>query len=92
MLPSSDAAPTNIVNIIPNIHVVVEFMYLDNLPICTLSDIFDIIFNDSDISANGIIIPLIIFPVMVIINNIVGCKTATDFMLPSCKHKCHKYW
>lgn len=72
ILPSKEDTPTNIVNTIPSIHMTDVFINFDNLSICTLSDIFEIIFNETDINATGINIVFIKLPIKVIINNIIG--------------------
>lgn len=72
ILPSKEDTPTNIVNTIPSIHTTEVFINFDNLSICTLSDIFEIIFNETDINATGINIVFIKLPIKVIINNIIG--------------------
>ena len=84
ILPSKELTPTNIVKIIPSTHIVVEFIYLANLLICTLSDIFDIMLNAIDIKANGIIILVIIFATNVITNSIIGSSIVADVILPRC--------
>lgn len=72
ILPSKEDTPTNIVNTISSIHTTEVFINFDNLSICTLSDIFEIIFNETDINATGINIVFIKLPIKVIINNIIG--------------------
>lgn len=84
MLPCKDVTPTKTVKITPNIHIEVEFRYLDNLFICTLLETFDIMFNAIDINENGITILFIIFPTKVITNNIVGSSIDADVILPCC--------
>jgi hypothetical protein len=71
-LLSSDATVTITVNIIPNTQIVVEFINLDNLLICTLSDIFETIAKATEINENGMIIFVIALLTNVIINNIIG--------------------
>lgn len=89
MLPSKDDTPTNTVSTIPKIHTTDVFMYFDNLLICTLSDILEIMFNATDIKLAGISTTFIKFPINVIINSIMGCSMLADTAFPSCYHKCY---
>ena len=86
ILPSKEDTPTNIVNTIPSIHMTDVFINFDNLSICTLSDIFEIIFNETDINATGINIVFIKLPIKVIINNIIGWSMLADAMFPRSYH------
>ena len=72
MLPSREETPTNIVSTIPSTQITEVLMYFDNLSICTLSDILEIMLNATDISVTGINIVFTKFPMNVIINNIIG--------------------
>ena len=86
MLPSKEDTPTNIVSTIPRIHTIELFINFDNLLICTLSDIFDTMFNATDINVTGIKIVFMKFPINVIINNIMGCNILADVIFPCCSH------
>ena len=86
ILPSKEDTPTNIVNTIPSIHTTEVFINFDNLSICTLSEMFDIIFKATDINVAGINIVLIKLPINVIINKIIGCNMPADAIFPSSRH------
>ena len=81
-VPSIDTTPTKIVKITPNIHTTLVLKKLDNLSTCTLSDIFEIIPSDVDISTSGIITPVMKFPIKVIRNSIIGCIRFAETILP----------
>ena len=80
--PSNDNILTNIVITIPNNQVIPDFKNLDNLPICTLSDKFDIIPNAVAFRVSGKINNVIVFAINITANIIIGCIKATDVTLP----------
>ena len=81
-VPSIDRTPTNIVSSMPIIQIELDFKNLDNLFICILSDILEIIDNAVLTRIIGIIIVWNIFEIKFIINNIIGCTKFTDTTLP----------
>ncbi len=83
-VPSRDKILTNTVITIPKNQVIPDFKKLDNFPICTLSDKFDIILRDVAISAIGNTSRVIVFPINTIAKRISGCIKETDAILPSC--------
>ena len=86
MLPSNVETPTNIVNTIPKHQITELLINFDSLSICTLSEMFDIIFKATDINIAGINIVLIKLPINVIINKIIGCNMPADAIFPSSRH------
>lgn len=86
MLPSNEATPTNIVRTIPKAQTTELFINFASLSICTLSDIFDIMFSAKDISITGTNIPFIKLPINVIKNRIIGCSRLADVIFPSSYH------
>ena len=86
MLPSREETPTNIVSTIPSTQITEVLMYFDNLSICTLSDILEIMLNATDISVTGINIVFTKFPMNVIINNIIGWSIVAEAMFPCRYH------
>lgn len=89
ILPSKEVTPTNNVNTIPKIHTIELFINFDNLSTCTLSEILDIIFNATDIRVAGISNVFIKFPINVIMNKIIDCKTLAVTTFPSCNYQCY---
>ena len=75
----------NVINT-PNAHTPDDFKNLDNLSICILSDICDIIPNAVETNTNVIITFVIKFPTSVIINTIIGCNIVADTIFPCCYH------
>lgn len=71
-VPSTDTTPTKRVSTTPKIHTTLVLKNFDNLSICTLSEILDITPSEVEISTNGIIIPVIKFPINVIRKRIIG--------------------
>ena len=61
-----------------------DFKNLDSLSICTLSDKFEIIPSTVATSNIGIITKLIVFPIKMIANNIIGCRKLADTAFPCC--------
>lgn len=84
--PSNDNTLTNIVITIPNIQITPDFKNLDNFPICTLSDKFDIIPNAVAIKVTGKINTVIVFAINSTANIIIGCIKVTDATLPGSRH------
>ena len=52
MLPSREETPTNIVSTIPSTQITEVLMYFDNLSICTLSDMFEIMLRELFINSD----------------------------------------
>ena len=81
-LPSTEVSPTNIVSTTPNTHTTLLLKNFDSLSICTLSDIFDTIPSEVDISTIGIITFVTKFPMNVITNNRMPCIKFADTTCP----------
>lgn len=82
ILPSNELTPTKIVKTIPKPQTTALFINFDNLSICTLSDMFEIIPSATDINVIGINMLFMKFPINVIINNIIGCNILAEAIFP----------
>lgn len=66
----------------PKTHTTALFINFDNLSICTLSDMFEIIPSATDTNEIGINMLFIKFPINVIINNIIDCNILAEAIFP----------
>lgn len=84
--PSKDNMLTNIAITVHNTQVIPDFKNLDNFPICTRSDKFDIIPNDVAIIVIGKTNKVIVLAINIIEKIINGCIKVTDAMFPCSRH------
>lgn len=85
-VPSNEITATNIVRTIPKIHVTLDFISLDSLSICILSDILEIIVKLEIAKTTGINIFWIKFAINSTPKIIVGCNILVVVMLPRKQH------
>lgn len=84
--PSNDRILTKIVIVNPKNHAIPDFIKLDNFPIWILSDKLDTIPNTVAIKVIGSTNNVIIFPIKITANIIIGWINVTDATLPCSWH------